>query len=333
MNTNNQTQVDPPSEPRNLPFSKWFPVLAGVVAGILLRLVFSGHPGKPYSPMMETFIVLAPLLVGAVTVYVAELRQHQTWKYYVGASFLATQLFVLGTLLIMIEGLICAVIIAPLFGLIGVCGGLLMGAICRWTQWPKHAVYSFAAIPLILGGFEHRLPLPERINVVEHSRFVSASPAQVWNHLMDAKDIAPQEVADAWMYRIGVPLPQAGVTEHRDSGLVRHVTMGKGIHFDQIATQWESGRYVRWTYRFAPDSIPAQALDDHVKIGGQYFDLIDTQYQLQPNGTGTELRISMHYRLSTRFNWYAQPVAEFLIGNFEQVILSFYAKRAETGVL
>ena len=333
MDTNIQTPADAPPAPRILPFSKWIPLVAGVLAGIVLRLVFSGLPGKAYSPMMETFIVLAPLLVGAVTVYVSEWQKRQTWKYYVGASFIATQLFVLGTLLIMIEGLICAVIIAPLFGLMGVMGGLLMGAICRWTSWPKHAVYSLAAIPLILGGFEQRLPLPERINVVEHSRFISASPEQVWRHLMDAKDIAPQEVADAWMYRIGVPLPQAGVTEHRDEGLVRHVTMGKGIHFDQIATQWETGRYVRWKYRFAPDSIPAQALDDHVKIGGHYFDLIDTEYELRPNGTGTDLRISMHYRLSTRFNWYAQPVAEFLIGNFEQVILDFYAMRAETGVL
>lgn len=43
--------------------------------------------------------------------------------------------------------------------------------------------------------------------------------------------------------------------------------------------------------------------------------------------------VSMHYRLSTQFNWYAQPIAEFLIGNFEQVILNFYARRAEAKVL
>lgn len=107
--------------------------------------------------------------------------------------------------------------------------------------------------------------------------------------------------------------------------------MGKGIHFDQVATHWKAGRYVRWAYRFTNDTIPPQALDDHVKIGGHYFDLIDTEYRLMPSGTGTELRISMHYRVSTQFNWYAQPVAEFLIGNFEQVILSFYARRAEAG--
>ena len=36
----------------------------------------------------------------------------------------------------------------------------------------------------------------------------------------------------------------------------------------------------------------------------------------------------MSYRVSTRFNWYAQPIAATLIGNFEEVILNFYANRA-----
>jgi hypothetical protein len=104
--------------------------------------------------------------------------------------------------------------------------------------------------------------------------------------------------------------------------------MGKGIQFDQVATLWEPNHRVLWTYRFAADSFPPHALDDHVRIGGEYFDLLDTEYLLTPVGNQTELRIRMSYRVSTRFNWYAQPIAEILIGNFEEVILGFYANRA-----
>jgi hypothetical protein len=265
------------SPQRPLPFSRWIPLLVGVLYGIVLRIWFSGNPGGPYAAMMGSFVYLAPFLVGAVTVYVAEKRQRRSWSYYLWASFLANQLFVLGTMLIMIEGLICVIVIAPLFGLIGMVGGFLMGIVCRWTKWPKHTLQSLAVLPFVLGGFEHRIPLPERISAVEKMQYVEAPPEQVWQHLMDARDITPKEVESAWMYRIGVPLPQAGVTEQTDQGLVRHVTMGKGIHFDQVATQWEAGRYVRWAYRFTNDSIPPRALDDHVKIGGHYFDLIDTE--------------------------------------------------------
>jgi hypothetical protein len=36
----------------------------------------------------------------------------------------------------------------------------------------------------------------------------------------------------------------------------------------------------------------------------------------------------MSYRVSTQFNWYADGVARLLIGNFEEVILKFYQRRA-----
>ena len=63
---------------------------------------------------------------------------------------------------------------------------------------------------------------------------------------------------------------------------------------------------MRWTYHFAPDSFPPHALDDHVQIGGHYFDIIDTTYTLRPlDSTSTRLDIQMHYRVSTDFNWYA----------------------------
>jgi len=111
---------------------------------------------------------------------------------------------------------------------------------------------------------------------------------------------------------------------------VRHVRMGKGIEFDQVAADWQGCHHVRWQYRFAPDSFPPRALDDHVRIGGEHFDLIDTEYSLRPRPDGTTtLRVAISYRVSTRFNWYAQPLAELFVGNFEETALRFYARRAE----
>jgi hypothetical protein len=40
----------------------------------------------------------------------------------------------------------------------------------------------------------------------------------------------------------------------------------------------------------------------------------------------------MHYRVSTRFNWYAKPVAQVLMNNFGDVILDFYRRRSERAV-
>ena len=133
------------------------------------------------------------------------------------------------------------------------------------------------------------------------------------------------------MYRIGVPLPASGTADVRDGEHLRHIVMGKGIHFDQVAIDWRENESVTWSYRFAPDSFPPHALDDHVRVGGHYFDVGNTTYSLRPSGAGTLLEIRMNYRVSTRFNWYAGPVADLLIGNFEENILRFYARRAESG--
>src|SRR4051812_10371477 len=100
----------------SLPFSKWRPYLGGGAVGIVMRLLFSGHdPGPIPSAMFGTFLLLSPFLVGAVTVYLAERAGRQSWAYYVRAPLLSTSIFVLGTLTIQLEGLICAILIVPVF--------------------------------------------------------------------------------------------------------------------------------------------------------------------------------------------------------------------------
>jgi hypothetical protein len=311
------------------PFTNWLPFLAGIAAGVVLRVVFWGKPGQPYAPMMASFIFLCPAVVGAVTVYVAERRQRRTWSYYFWAPFFANLAFVIGTLVIMIEGLICGVIIAPLLAVVGGVAGLIMGAVCRVTKWPKQVLLSFGVLPLVLGGFEGHLPEPVHVGTVERSVLVDATPQIVWRQILNAENIQPTELQQAWIFRIGVPLPLAGVTRRGAEGTVRRVTMGKNVYFDEIITEEHEARFVRWLYRFHEDSFPPYALDEHVVIGGHYFDLVDTAYTLTPRGSRTELKVRMRYRVSTQFNWYADAVARILLGNMEEANLNFYRVRSE----
>lgn len=315
---------------RRLPFAKRWPMIAGALCGALLRLIFSDNPGYPFNAMHPAFLGLAPLAVGAVTVYVAELSERRSWRYYLFAGMFSNVLFVIATMAMMIEGMICAILILPLFAVYGALGGALMGVICRATNWPKKpVVYSFAAMPLLLAVLMPDHPVEPFIGSIERSVVVNADSPTIWHQLHDTRDIGNAEVGQAWMYRIGVPVPASGITRITPEGLVRDVRMGKGIHFTQHSTQWETNRNVRWTYRFSDDSFPAGALDDHVKIGGKYFDVIDTEYVLAPVGpNSTRLTARMHYRVSTQFNWYAKHLASGLIGNFEEVILGFYAGRS-----
>lgn len=308
----------------------WWPLASGVTYGIAIRLIFSGEPHGPYAAMMGSFTLLVPMLVGAITVMLAERIARRSWAYYFWAAAAANALFVVGTLALSIEGIICCILAVPLFSLLGGIGGLLTGALCRQKKWPRESVYGFAVLPLALGGLEQHLPLPNTIQSAEQSRSVAAPPAAVWEHLLSAKSIRPDEMSNGLMYRMGVPLPLSAVTEEQGRKLIRHITMGKSIHFDQVATTWQPNRQVLWTYRFTKDSFPPNALDDHVRIGGRYFDVIDTEYTIDQIPGGSSLRVVMHYRVSTNFNWYVRPIAAFLVTNFEGTALAFYARRAES---
>ena len=132
-----------------LPFKRRWPVLIGALAGLFLRLAFFGGAGDILAPMAGGFIFLAPFAVGAITVYVAWKEKPRSWKYCIVAPLFATVLMVLGSMIIMIEGLICAILIVPLFGMMEIFCGLAMGAVCRFTDKRKHVVYSVAVAPFL----------------------------------------------------------------------------------------------------------------------------------------------------------------------------------------
>jgi hypothetical protein len=144
---------------------------------------------------------------------------------------------------------------------------------------------------------------------------------------MNARDIRSEEIGGAWLFRIGVPLPVDGVLDAAQS--TRRVRMGKNVYFDELIVESSPNERVRWTYRFYADSFPRYALDEHVLVGGRYFDVRDTSYELTPRGDATELRMRIGVRVSTRFNWYASPAARFLLGNLMESNLGYYRRRSE----
>lgn len=308
------------------------PVLFGAFIGLLLRGTFDDEPGGAFAPMLWIFILLAPAGIAAATVCLAEQLRPRSVAYHAFMPVLAVTLCLLGSIVLLWEGWICVLLIWPVLAVEAAMVGLVAGSLFRHFRSIRHAATtSVVALPLLLGWLGVGQNEPHRYERVERSVLIHAAPDAVWRNLLDADRIRAEEVDRAWMYRIGVPVPLAGLTHEDAAGLTREVRMGKGIHFRQRSADWRPGRYVQWQYQFAPDSIPAGALDDHVEIGGRYFDLTGTRYTLTPRGDATELSIRMEYRVSTGFNWYAAPLARWLIGDFSDTILRFYRHRAEAG--
>lgn len=307
------------------------PFAGGAAVGIALRLIFTWDYDEAFNAMTGAFVYLVPVVVGVVTVSLAYREKPRSLRYCFSAAAVANALFILGTFTILIEGLICVILAGPLFAGFGGVAGLLTGLVFKWRDPRRPGMYSIVALPLLVAPLEQPLPLTDTIHTVKHSTVIAAPAEKIWPHLLSTPRIEPNELDDAWMYRIGVPLPHSAKTTQADEKLVREIEMGRGIRFSLVSDDWQDGKFIHWRFVFTEKSVPKRALDDHVTIGGPHFDLIDARYAMEPVQGGTRLSVAMRYRVSTRFNWYANWVAATLVRNFEEHALAFYAQRALSG--
>jgi hypothetical protein len=319
--------------------NQWL-VLSGALYGFFMRLIFTAAPfswmpgfrTSPFAaasgPMMASFALLVPAIIGAVSYYYTEPNK-KTFARSLYAGFLPNMFFISGTAILLIEGSICIAMAFPLFLIMSSVGGALMWVFLKFKQPNPTSVNSLLLLPLLMVPIESKIGLPTNNQVISESIMVQASPDKVWQLINHVDNIQPEEMQDGLAYRIGVPLPLDAKVVSVNGAKVRKLHWAKNVAFEEPISDWEENRFIKWTYYFTPESFPKDALDEHMVIGGKYFDLIDTSYQLTPVGDSTQLDILVHYRISTNFNWYANPLGKLLIDDSAKQILSFYKHRAE----
>ena len=322
--------------PGILPFSNFLPFVAGAAYGLILRLLFIGNilvGIKLPSAMTAAFAIVVPIVIGAITVYLAERKARRSIIFYIFAPWLSVALFVTGAIVVLIEGSICVAMAMPLFLMLGSLGGLGMGIICRLFKNPIRTIQSISILPFLFALNESGTPLSKSTHKISRSVHISSSPQVVWRHILSPTNIKPRELEGGFAYYIGAPYPiEARLLESRLGG-IRHSIWQNGVSFDEKITAWDKYHHIAWQYKFDSDSFPPGSMDDHVVIGGEYFDLDDTSYTLIPEAGGTRLDISITFRVSTGFNWYAVPMATFLISDTAETLLNLYKNRAEANLV
>lgn len=277
------------------------------------------------------FLIASPCIMGALIAYAQNYRKPASFSA-VMISLLVFMLAIIAlSVLVLHEGVICLLMASPIMFAALCAGAALMHWCCRWLWKPQRSVYSLAVLPLLL------ILIPEQpgnyMGHTQHSQVIEAPASVVWQQINHVTNIQPDEFKPSVVYGIGVPYPVSGVTRQTPEGLIRDSVWQKGVRFEELIQQSEPGRYLRWTYRFEPDSFPKGALDDHVKVGGKYFDVLDTAFTLTPlDAKRTKVTLDINYRVSTEVNFYAGPLADWMFRDFSEVILDFYRKRSEQAV-
>jgi hypothetical protein len=318
-------------------------IAIGVVYGLLFRIGFgqNGRFSASKSSYHTTFIMtiaflsVVPFAIGylVVSIYATELAKNGKrigWGMCFGLPVLTVLLILAIATLIHIEGAICLIFAAPLAIIFAILGGLSAGILQHKKRNTNTTVLSIALAPLLVLAIELHIPERFETRTVETSILIHAPAPVIWENIKKVDAIHPEELPPSWARQIGFPRPIAATLSHEGVGGVRHASFAGGLIFTETIDHWDPQRNLSFSIKANTDSIPPTTLDQHVTIGGPYFDVLEGEYSLEPLSNDVViLHLRSRERLSTHFNAYAGLWTDAVMRDIQNSILQVIKHRCE----
>lgn len=307
----------------------------GVAYGLLARFVFGfGHgESSRFVVMSLSFLVGVPLALGFITVWFGEYRARYRWARRVLMPWLASVTFLGGCLLLLWEGVICIVLMLPLILVLSSLGGLLAGLIQPLFKKDRSKVGCVAVVallPFAAAPVEHLRAEAREIRTVENQIDIRADRATVWRNIRSVPRIRPEEHRFNFSHLLGFPRPVEARLQGTGVGAVRYASFERGVLFIETITEWKDEDRLVFSIKADTEHIPPTTFDEHVTVGGPYFDVLEGTYQIEDRGGGViRLHLSSRQRLSTGFNAYTHLWTEYLMSDLQGYILQIIKRRCE----
>jgi hypothetical protein len=320
----------PASRPERIPWL--LSVVLGGFSGLLIRLTIL-VPKLMLLPLVMTsaFLLLGPFAIGYITVNVEEKDAPQGFLHWIFLPWPAVLLCASLTYLLNLEGLICIVFALPIMLVFASLGGLAAGLLARRQRRGRGLQMACVAlIPLLLAPLETHMDSPVQYRTVETQIRIHATESTVWSNIERVRPISPSELPQTWAHAIGFPRPVEATLSFEGPGGVRHASFEHGLLFIETVTRWEPNRLLAFSIKADTAHIPKTTLDEHVTIGGRYFDVLDGEYRIERLQEGDMiLHLSSQERLSTDFNGYAGLWSDAVMKTLQKSILEVVKNRSE----
>jgi hypothetical protein len=140
-----------------------------------------------------------------------------------------------------------------------------------------------------------------------------------------------EEQDKGWLTQtLGFPRPVKAELNYEGVGASREAIFTNGLVFHETVTEYIDKQKMVFAIKAYPHKIPSATMDEHVVIGGEYFDVLNGTYELEKlNETTYRLHLYSHFTLHTTFNFYASWWAGWIMKDIQNNILQVEKKRAE----
>lgn len=307
----------------------------GLTYSLTARLLFDNYNFAQSGLLSLSFLVAMPLALGALTAHFIPAKAGaSTWWRLLWAPFLVVLSFLVASLAFHLEGLICILIMCPLFLLLAAIGAYGYTRIADPIDTKRNktlVVAAFSAVPFIAPTLENRFDNPDDFRRVENSVLIAAPAAVVWQHIIRVAPIGAADLGHSLIDDMGFPRPIEATLTREGVGGVRHATFERGVEFIETVDDWQPLK--RLSFSIVPNTatIPPTTFDEHVIVGGRFFDVLRGTYELRPAGPGrTLLVLHSQQRLSTHLNWYAGLWTGWVMSEIQGRILTVLKHRCET---
>jgi hypothetical protein len=323
-------------------------VAFGTAYGLFARVTFGFL--EPFLPVFSSSLIgISPFIIGLLTTFLLPLSTVKTkWR-----AFFFPLLPIMGlaaiTLFFNVEGLICWIMATPFLAIPAGLGGLL-GFYLRkktqkkddgedaldknnWIDWDKPGnpqLAFFLLLPFCTGFLEGKMENEMLFIEQKETIRIKTPVGDVWQGLRSDFSLPEDALPSPLSRMIGFPGHLETRVTNAEPGGKRYSSYQKALIFEE--TILESIPEKRWRLRvdIYPDKIPAGAMDDHVKIGGEHLDVLEDCYVLKSiNGSETEVELSSRYFIRTPFNWYARWWADVLMSDLLEGELKSLKARCE----
>ncbi len=298
---------------------------------VFLRIFFGVNTWKGlFTVMSVTFLFLLPAIIGVLTVYLSEEEKVKKLSYRIFAPWVPIFLFFIITLVLAIEGWACWIMALPLF-LAGASVGGLIGGYLKLKKSRKIQISLLVLLPFLISPLENQIgPIPATYQV--HTFIdINASAERIWSNVTRVKTISKAEDKGFLSNLLGFPRPVRAELNYEGTGAFREAQFTGGLVFYETVTEYKDKEKMVFSIQANTYDIPSTTLDEHVLIGGDYFDVLEGIYELEklPNGKH-RLHLYSRFRMNTTFNFYAGWWGKQIMKDIQRNILQIEKERAES---
>jgi hypothetical protein len=324
---------DHESKPK-IPYRLWQRTVAGFALAltVALSIYLLINASRAYGGWIASvwFLAILPAFLCALICYVGDPDRDRRDAFYWLVPPILVAAVVLGSAFFLHEGIICLIMLSPIWLISGWIGAFTLRALYRRPVESGVLRSSFLLLPLMCGAIESQLPFPNDQVILERQIVVRATPDEIWPYALANAHIDDAE--GRWTFSqniVGLPRPRATEMRGQGVGAVRVAYWADKISFEERITQWRPGEWLAWSFSFANSSLQ-EYTDQHIAPDGQFLKIDAGEYRLEPvTADTTLLTLSTRYIAKTHVNLYAELWGDLLLGDIENNILSIIKQRAE----